>query len=105
MDIFKWVKDIEKVHEDLIENTKKENFAEIQNLKNQQENLIEKTSIENQKFMSLALKTLSEEVDNEIKIIGQNLDVAIKNLEKNYQKNRKNLEKLIIEKLRFDFSV
>ncbi len=104
MELFKWVKDIEHVYEDLIEKTKEENFAEIQNLKNQQENLIEKTLAENQKFMSLALKSLSEEVDNEIKILEQNLDVAIKNIEINYQKNLKNLHKLIIEKLRFDFS-
>lgn len=104
MEIFKWVKDIEQLYEDLIDKTKEENFAESQNLKNQQENLIEKTLAENQKFMSLALKRLSEEVDNEIKILEQNLDVAIKNIEINYQKNRKNLDKLIIEKLGFDFS-
>ncbi len=105
MEIFKWVKDIEQLYENLIEKTKEENFAEIQNLKNQQETLLEKNLAENQKFVSLALKSLSKDVDNEIKILEQNLEAAIKNLEINYQKNRKNLDKLIIEKLGFDFSV
>jgi len=103
MDIFKWVKDIEQLYEDLIETTKKENFVEIQNLRNQKENQLDKTLAEKQKFMSSALKILSEEINNEIKILEQNLDVAIKNVEIDFQKKRASLEKSIIEKFGFDF--
>jgi len=104
MEIFKWVKDVEQVYDNLMEKTKKENLTELLNLKKKQENLIEETLAEKQKFVSLALKSLSEEVNNEIKILEQNLDVATKNIEINYQKNRQNLVKSIIEKLRFNFS-
>ncbi len=103
MEIFKWVKDVEKIYEDLIEKTTKENLVEIQNIRNQQENLLEETLGKKQKFVSDTLKNLSNTVNNNTKTLEKNLEIAIKNIETNYQKDRTSLEKSIIEKLGFDF--
>ena len=103
MDLFKWVKDLEDIYENLLEKTKNENLEEIQNFKQKRQEIIDDSIANKQKFVSMALKTLSDDVNNEIKILKQDLDKVIKKIVIEFLKDRKNLEKSVIEKLGFDF--
>ena len=103
MEIFNWVKEIEDLYKELIEKTQNENLTEIQNLKNKNDELIDKTLMEKQKFVSLWLKNLSDTVNDEIKKLNLKLVDVFKEIELNFQKRCKNLEESIIEKLGFNF--
>ena len=66
MEIFKWVKDIERIYDNLIENAKKENLEELREFRENQEEIMEKLLSKRQEILSLAFKNLSIEVNKEI---------------------------------------
>ena len=103
MDLFKWVKDLEDLYENLLEKTKNENLEEIQNFKEKRQKIIDNSIANKQKFVSMALKTLSDDINNEIQKLRQDLDKVINKIVTEFLKDRKNLEKSVIEKLGFDF--
>jgi len=103
MEIFKWVKDIEKVYSDLIEIAKKENLEELVQFRADQEKTLESLLSKKQEILSLAFKNLSLEVNEEIENFDKKLESSIKKIEKNYQKNKDLIKKSILEKLGFDF--
>lgn len=103
MEIFKWVKDIEKVYSDLIEIAKKENLEELVQFRADQEKTLESLLSKKQEILSLAFKNLSLEVNEEIENFDKKLEGSIKKIEKNYQKNKDLIKKSILDKLGFDF--
>lgn len=103
MEIFKWVKDIEMVYDDLIEKAKNENLEELREFRENQEGIMEDLLSKKQEILSLAFKNLSIDVNKEIENFDKKLEGLIKKIEKNYQKNKDLIKKSILEKLGFDF--
>ncbi len=103
MEIFKWVKDIEKVYDDLIEKAKKESLEELKEFRENQEKIMEDLLSKKHEILSLAFKNLSIEVNKEIVNFDKRLDESINNIEKNYQKNKDLIKKSILQKFGFDF--
>ena len=103
MEIFKWVKDIEKVYDDLIEKAKNENLEELREFRENQEGIMEELLSKKQEILSLAFKNLSIEVNKEIENFDKKLEKLIKNIEKNYQKNKDLIKKSVLQQIGFDF--
>ncbi len=103
MEVFNWVKDIEKVYEDLIEKAKDINLSEIKVSRENQEKILEGLLKQKNELTTTSLKNLSADVQDKIKDFRKKLNEAINNIEKDYQKDKKNLESLILEKLGLDF--
>jgi len=103
MAIFEWVKEIEKIYEDLIEKAKKESLSEIQIFRDEQEKVLDKTLQKKQNMINLALKSVNEEVDTEIGFFKTNLEKTLKEIESNYEQNKIILIRDIIHKLGLDF--
>ncbi len=103
MEVFKWVNDIEKVYEDLIEKAKDINLTEIKVSREKQEKVLEALLKRKNELTTTSLKGLSADVQDKIKDFRKKLNEAINNIEKVYQKEKKNLEDSILEKLGFDF--
>ena len=103
MEIFKWVEEIEKIYDDLIEKAKKESLEDIRNARTSQEKEMEKTIYTNQEIINDALAKVS----NKVKENSENFEELLKNLcnkiVKYYQENKEGLTSLIFEKLGFDF--
>ena len=78
-------------------------MEEIQVLKKKRQEIIDDTITKKQQFVSMALKTLSDDINNEIQKLRQDLDKVINKIVTEFLKDRKNLEKSVIEKLGFDF--
>jgi len=103
MAIFDWVKEIEKIYEDLIEKAKKESLSEIQIFRDEQEKVLDKTLQKKQNIVNLSLKSVNEEVDTDIGFFKTNLEKTLKEIESNYEQNKIMLIKDIIHKLGLDF--
>ncbi|MFX1364037.1 MAG: hypothetical protein ACFFCE_14795 [Promethearchaeota archaeon] len=103
MEIFEWIKEIEKVYENLIEKAKNENLTELESLREEQENLMEK-NIENFRNSSdSALKTLTKNLEDKNIFIKEKLKEFKNKMKKTYNDNKKNLIELIIKDIGFDF--
>ncbi len=103
MEIFEWIKEIEKVYENLIEKAKSENLTELKSLREEQENLMEK-SIDNFRNSSdSALKTLTKNLEDQNIFINEKLKEFKNKMKKAYDDNKKNLIELIIKDIGFDF--
>ncbi|MFX0104223.1 MAG: hypothetical protein ACFE75_01875 [Candidatus Hodarchaeota archaeon] len=103
MDIFKWIKDIEKVYEELINNAKSVNLNDIEEFREIQRKEFEDYIRKKNDLVRNALVTLSEDVDSEIIIFREKMDIAIKKIEKEFQNSTQNLNKLIISEAGLDF--
>lgn len=103
IDIFKWTEDMEKIYEDLIEKGKKENLDEIQKVRTEQENLLERKIESYRDTVDFTLKSLIKSLESEDQTILVEIDNLIKKIEKKYRENKDNLIKLLIKNLRFDF--
>ena len=103
MDIFKWIRDIEKVYEELIETAKTVNLNDIEEFRESQRMKFEDYVKKKNDLVRNAIITLSQDVDTEIKIFGEKIDIAIKNIEKEFQNNVQDLNKLIITEAGLDF--
>ena len=103
MDFFEWVKDIEKVYEDLIGNAKKLNLNEIEEYRKEQDEKFDDFITKINVLVNTALGNLT--VDSEIKTntFEKKVDKAIQNIETEFKKNLENLQKLIIEEVGLDF--
>jgi len=103
MEIFKWVEEIEKIYDNLIEKAKKESLEDIRKARTSQEKDMEKVIYKNQEIINDASAKVSKEVSEKSK----NFEELVKNLcskiEKDYQDNKEGLTGLLFEKLGFDF--
>ncbi len=103
MEIFKWVEEIEKIYDDLIEKAKKESLEDIRKARTSQEKEMENTIYKNQEIINEALAKVSKEVSEN----SENFEELLKNLcnkiEKYYQENKEGLSSILFEKLGFDF--
>ena len=103
MELFKWLKEIEQVYEELIENAKKESLDQIQLLEEQQKRNLEILLKEKKEFVNSTLTDLSNEVKNSLDNLKIKNSEIIKKIELNYKKNKNKLIQSIIEKLGYDF--
>lgn len=103
MDLFEWVKDIEKVYEDLIGNAKKLNLNEIEEYRKEQNEKFEDFIIKINVLVNTAIGNLTVESDIKTNTFEKKLDEAIHNIETEFKKNLENLQKLIIEEVGLDF--
>lgn len=103
MDIFKWIKDIENVYEELINSAKNVNLNDIEQFREIQRNEFEDYLRKKNDLVNNALITLSKDVGSETKIFRDKMDIAIKKIEKQFQNSIQNLNKLIISEARLDF--
>jgi hypothetical protein len=103
MNIFKWIKDIENVYEDLINSAKTVNLNDIEEFRESQRLNFEEFLKNKNDLVRNALITLSQDVDSEIKVFHEKIDKAIKKIEKEFQNNIQDLNKLIITEAGLDF--
>jgi len=103
MEVFKWVEEIEKIYDELIEKAKSESLAEIQELRAQLEKETDKVVQETREHINLTLQNTSKEVVNENKNFEEKIKHLCEKIEKKFQLNKENLMKSIIKRLEFDF--
>jgi len=103
MEIFKWVEEIEKIYDDLIEKAKDESLEEINKVQSSQAKIMEEMTYKHQENLNNALTGVSEEVRGQLK----EFEILIKDLcskiEQYYLENKKGLTDLLFEKIGFDF--
>ena len=103
MEIFKWVEEIEKIYDDLIEKAKDESLEEIKKVQSSQAKIMEEMIYKNQENLNNALAKVSEDVRGK----SGEFEVLIKDLcskiEQYYLENKKGLTGLLFEKIGFDF--
>ena len=103
MEIFKWVEEIEKIYDDLIEKAKDESLGEIKKVQSSQAKVMEEMIYKNQENLNNALTKVSKEVkgkSEEFEVLLKDLCVKI---ERYYLENKKGLTNLLIEKIGFEF--
>ena len=103
MDLFEWIRDIQKVYEDLVNNAKNINLKEIEEYREDQDKKFETFLSKMNVLVNTALGNLAVYIDDKTNTFEKNLNHAIKNIEVEFQKNIGNLEKLIIEEVGLDF--
>ena len=103
MDLFEWIKDIEKVYEDLINNAKEINLNDIEEFRDQYRKRLEFFIDEKNELINNALINLSIEVDKETKVFEEQMDNALKHIKNQFQKEIKNLQESIIAEVGLDF--
>ncbi|MFW9998693.1 MAG: hypothetical protein ACFE9Q_06115 [Candidatus Hodarchaeota archaeon] len=103
MDIFEWVKDIEKVYDNLISDAKSLNLKEIEEFREKQNQKFEEYLTKINVLVQTAIGNLTVDIDKETNVYEKNLDNALKKIEIDFKKNSGNLQKLIIEKVGLDF--
>jgi len=103
MEIFKWVEEIEKIYDDLIEKVKDESLGEITKVQSSQAKVMEEMIYKNQENLNIALTKVSKEVkgkSEEFQVLLKDLCVKI---ERYYLENKKGLTNLLFEKIGFEF--
>jgi hypothetical protein len=103
MDIFKEIKDIEKIYENLITSAKGRNLREIELFRAEQQQNFELFISNKNELVNNVLGNLSKEVDKKIQIFEESLGEAINKIENQFQKSIAELQNMIIEKVEFDF--
>lgn len=103
MDIFKWVKDLEDIYENLLEETKRGSLEEIREFRVIQEKNMEDLLSRKQDIVNLATKSLSVDVNEEIEDFEKRLNNSIKEIEVNFNKNKNSIKKSILKTLGLDF--
>ena len=103
MEIFKWVEEIEKIYDDLIEKAKDESLGEITKVQSSQAKIMEEMIYRNQENLNKVLNKVSKDVrgkSEEFEVLLKDLCVKI---ERYYLENKKGLTNLLIEKIGFEF--
>lgn len=103
MDIFEWVRDIETVYEDLINNAKNINLKDIEEFREEQATNFDTFITKINVLVNTAIGNLTFAVDNETNTYEKDLNNAIKKIEVDFKKKIGNLQKLIIEEVGLDF--
>jgi F0F1-type ATP synthase membrane subunit b/b' len=103
MEIFKWVEEIEKIYDDLIEKAKKGSLEEIQEARASQEKEMEDIIYKNQEIINEALAKVSKEVHEKSEDFEELIKDLCNKIEKHYRENKTGLTSKLFEKLGFDF--
>jgi len=103
MDIFEWVRDIEKVYEDLINNAKNLNLKELEEYREEQANNFDSFITKINVLVNTAIGNLTVAVDIETNTYEKDLNDAIKKIEVDFKKKIGNLQKLIIKEVGLEF--
>ncbi len=103
MDLFEWLKDIEKLYENLMNNAKDINLKDIEDFRNQQRERFETFLEKKNDLVNSALIQISLDSDAETKVFEDQMDKAIKKIEVKFQKESENLYKIIIDEIGLDF--
>lgn len=103
MDIFKDLKDIEKIYENLINNAKEINLKDIETFREEQNKKLEILLSKKNDLVNNALGYLAKDVDDKTAFFEDRMDQAIKTIEIQFQKSIENLRKIIIEEVGLDF--
>ena len=103
MDLFEWIRDIQKVYDDLISNSKNINLKEIEKFREDQDKKFESFLTKINVLVNTALGNLAVDSDIKSNTFEKKLNNALKNIEVEFQKNMSNLENLIIEEIGLDF--
>jgi len=103
MDLFEWIRDIQNIYEELVNNAKNINLKEIEEYREEQDKKFETFLSKINVLVKTALGNLAVDIDGKANTFEKNLNHAIKNIEVEFQKNIGNLEKLIIEEVGLDF--
>ncbi|GAF87807.1 unnamed protein product, partial [marine sediment metagenome] len=99
MEIFKWVEEIEKIYDDLIEKAKKGSLDDIRKARTSQEKEMENTTYKNQEIINEALAKASKDISENSEIFEELLKNLCNKIEKYYQENKEGLSSLLFEKL------
>lgn len=103
MNLFEWIKDIENLYENLINNAKDINLKEIEKFRDQQRKKFEDFLEKKNELINNALIKLATDSNAKTKEFEDQMDVALKNIELLFQKEIGNLNKLIIDEVGLDF--
>ena len=103
MDIFKSIKEIEKIYGDLIDDAKKFNLKEIEEFRNEQNENFDKYIGKINVLVNTAIGNLTIDVEEQKITFEKKLHDAIKNIETELQKKIGNLHKLIVKEIGVDF--
>lgn len=103
MDLFEWIRDIEKIYEDLINNSKVINLQDIEEFREQHGKRLEYFLEEKNELIHKAIATLANDVNKETKVFENQMDTALNHIKTEFQKEIENLHKLIIEEVGLDF--
>ncbi|MFX1239461.1 MAG: hypothetical protein ACFFAS_19615 [Promethearchaeota archaeon] len=103
MDIFSWVKEIEEVYQNLVENAKRDNLEKLREYTNQQEELLKKIHKKNNEYIESTISSLSEDLKKGARIFNNQINDVFKEIKNRYQKQKKEIMKKIMDKFGFDF--
>ncbi len=103
MNLFEWIKDIEKLYENLINNAKDINLKDIEAFRDQQRKKFEDFLEKKNELVNNALIKLTIDSDAKSKEFEDQMDDALKKIEVQFQKEIGNLHKLIIDEVGLDF--
>jgi hypothetical protein len=103
MDVFDWIKDIERLYENLINNAKDINLKDIEEFREQQRKQFETFLERKNELVNEALITLAMSGDTQNKEFGDQIDKALKKIEVQFQEEIANLHKIIIDEMGLDF--
>ena len=103
MEVFEWVRDIERVYEELINKAKNTNLKDIEEFRQEQAEKFDTFITKINVLVKTAIGNLTVALDQETNSYEKDLDNAIKKIEADFKKNIKNLQKLIIEEVGLDF--
>ncbi len=103
MEVFDWLKEIEKVYEDLINNSKVINLKDIEEFREQHRKRFEFFLEEKNELVNKAIMIIASDINKETKLFENQIDTALNHIKTEFQKEIENLHKLIIEEIGLDF--
>ncbi len=103
MEIFNWMNDIEKIYGNLIEKAREENRLELQELKKEQEKLIEDDILKKNKFIKENLRALSEKALDLVSTFQNEINEALSKMDLRFEHDMENLVNSVLKKLGFEF--
>jgi len=103
LELFKWLNDIEKIYESLVNKAKEESVNEIQSLIDAEKKEVEELLKKKQESVDLVLKNFSKEIQDYLENFENKDNDEIKMIKEVYQNNEEKLIKISLEKLGYDF--
>lgn len=103
MDLFEWIRDIQNIYDDLVNNAKNINLKQIEEFREEQDKKFETFLNKINVLVKTALGNLAVDIDVKTNIFEKDQNHAIKNIEVEFKKKMPHLEKLIINEVGLDF--